>query len=122
MAGGWWGETPPFRMPVFVLTHHPRDTLVLGETSFVFVTDGVESAYEQARAASGEKDLAVAGGASVVQQCLRAGLLDELQVHIAPVLLGDGVRLFDGRERANLELVRVISSPSVTHIAYRVLK
>lgn len=122
MAGGWWGETPPFRMPVFVVTHHPRDTLVLGETSFVFVTDGVESAYEQARAAAGEKDLAVAGGASVVQQCLRAGLVDELQVHIAPVLLGDGVRLFDGGEQATLEVVRVIDSPAVTHIKYRVLK
>ncbi len=76
------------------LTHHAREPLVLGDTTFVFVTDGVESALAQARAAAGEKDVAVAGGASVVQQCLRAGLLDELQLHIAPVLLGRGVRLF----------------------------
>jgi dihydrofolate reductase len=122
MAGGWWGDTPPFRMPVFVLTHHARETLVLGETSFIFVTDGVESAYEQARAAAGGKDVAVAGGANVVQQCLAAGLLDELQVHIAPVLLGDGVRLFAGGEQARLEVVRVVGSPDVTHVKYRVLR
>jgi dihydrofolate reductase len=122
MAKGWWGDTPPFHMPVFVLTHHARETLVLGDTSFVFVTDGIESAFEQARAAAGDKDLAVAGGASVVQQCLRAGLLDELQIHIAPVLLGRGVRLFDGGEQAKLELVRVVDSPTVTHVKYRVLK
>ena len=122
MAGGWWGDAPPFGMPVFVLTHHARETLVLGDTSFVFVTDGIESAFEQAVAAAGAKDVAVAGGASVVQQCLRAGLLDELQVHIAPVLLGDGVRLFDGRERAVLEIVRVVDSPKVTHVKYRVVK
>jgi dihydrofolate reductase len=122
MANGWWGVTPPFGMPVFVLTHHARETLVLGDTSFVFVTDGIESAYEQARAAAGEKDVAVAGGASVAQQCLRAGLLDELQVHIAPVLLGEGVRLFDGGDRAELEVVRVVDSPAVTHVKYRVLK
>jgi dihydrofolate reductase len=122
MAEGWWGDAPPFRMPVFVLTHHARETLVLGDTSFVFVTDGIESAYEQARAAAGEKDIAVAGGASVVQQCLRAGLLDELQVHVAPVLLGEGVRLFDGGERAKLEVIRVVDSPTVTHIKYRLVR
>jgi dihydrofolate reductase len=93
-----------------------------GGTSFVFVTDGVESALEQARAAAGGKDVAVAGGASVVQQCVRAGLLDELQVHIAPVLLGDGVRLFDGGEQAKLEVLRVVDSPTVTHVKYRVLR
>jgi dihydrofolate reductase len=123
MAEGWWGDTPPFGMPVFVLTHHPRETLTMkGGTSFTFVTDGVESAFDQARAAAGGKDVAVAGGANVVQQCLRAGLLDELQVHIAPMLLGDGVRLFDGGERANLEVMRVVDSPAVTHVKYRVLK
>jgi dihydrofolate reductase len=123
MAEGWWGNTPPFGMPVFVLTHHARETLEMeGGTSFVFVTDGVESAYEQAQAAAGGKDIAVAGGASVVQQCLRAGLLDELQVHVAPVLLGDGVRLFDGGEQAKLELLRVVDSPTVTHVKYRVLR
>jgi dihydrofolate reductase len=93
-----------------------------GGTSFVFVTDGVESALEQARAVAGDKDVAVAGGASVVQQCLRAGLLDELQVHVAPVLLGAGVRLFDGGEQANLEIIRVVDSPTVTHIKYRVVR
>jgi dihydrofolate reductase len=122
MANGWWGAKPPFGMPVFVLTHHARETLVLGDTSFVFVTDGIDSAYEQARAAAGEKDIAVAGGASVAQQCLRAGLLDELQVHIAPVLLGEGVRLFDGGDRGRLEVVRVVDSPAVTHVKYRVVK
>jgi dihydrofolate reductase len=123
MAQGWWGDTPPFGMPVFVLTHHPRETLTMkGGTSFTFVTDGVESAFEQARAAAGDKDVAVAGGANVVQQCLRAGLLDELQVHVAPVLLGEGVRLFDGGERANLEVTRVVDSPAVTHVRYRVVK
>jgi dihydrofolate reductase len=122
MAHGWWGDTPPFHMPVFVLTHHARETLVLGDTSFVFVTDGIESAYEQARAAAGDKDVAVAGGANVVQQCLRAGLLDELQMHVAPVLLGRGVRLFDGGEDAKLEITRVVDSPAVTHIRYRVVR
>jgi dihydrofolate reductase len=122
MNEGWWGDTPPFHMPVFVLTHHPRETLVLGDTSFVFVTDGIESAFAQARDAAGGKDVAVGGGASIVQQALAAGLLDELQVHIAPVLLGAGVRLFDGGQTANLELMRVVSSPSVTHVKYRVVK
>jgi dihydrofolate reductase len=123
MNEGWWGDTPPFRMPVFVLTHHERETLAMqGGTSFTFVTDGVESAFAQARAAAGGKDVAVAGGASVVQQCLRAGLLDELQVHVAPVLLGDGVRLFGGGEQASLEVMRVVDSPAVTHVKYRVLK
>jgi dihydrofolate reductase len=121
MSEGWWGDTPPFHMPVFVLTHHARETLTMkGGTEFVFVTDGIESAFEQARAAAGDKDVAVAGGADVVQQSLRAGLLDELQLHIAPVLLGSGVRLFDGGEQANLEIVRVVDSPTVTHVKYRV--
>jgi dihydrofolate reductase len=123
MAEGWWGDTPPFHMPVFVLTHHARETLELqGGTSFIFVTDGVESAFEQAREAAGGKDVAVAGGANVVQQCLRAGLLDELQVHVAPVLLGSGVRLFDGGDQAKLEIARVVDSPAVTHIKYRVVQ
>jgi dihydrofolate reductase len=122
-AEGWWGDTPPFHIPVFVLTHHARETLTMkGGTSFVFVTDGVESAFEQARVAAGNKNVAVAGGANVVQQCLRAGLLDELQVHVSPVLLGSGVRLFDGGEQAKLELVRVIHSPAVAHLKYRVVK
>jgi dihydrofolate reductase len=122
---GWWGEGPPFHVPVFVLTHHAREPLVKqGGTTFTFVTDGIESALEEARAAAEDKDVAVAGGANVAQQYLRAGLLDELQVHVAPALLGDGVRLFDdlGDEPIALECTRVIESPAVTHLKYRVVK
>jgi len=90
---GWWGDEPPFGVPVFVLTHHGREPLAMeGGTTFTFVADGIESALEQARAAADDEDVAIAGGGSVVQQYLDAGLLDEFQVHIAPVLLGDGVR------------------------------
>jgi dihydrofolate reductase len=121
---GWWGDEPPFHMPVFVLTHHARETLTKGETTFTFVTDGIESALEQARAAAGGKDVAVGGGASVAQQYLDAGLLDELQIHLVPLLLGEGVRLFEhlDPERVELECTRVIQSPAVTHLRYRVVK
>jgi dihydrofolate reductase len=122
-ADGWWGDNPPFGVPVFILTHHARETVTKqGGTTFTFVTEGVEAALAQARAAAGEKDVSVAGGANVVQQVMRAGLLDELQIHIAPLLLGDGVRLFDalGPERPELEITRVIASPAVTHVKYRV--
>ena len=122
-ADGWWGDDPPFHVPVFVLTHHTRETAVKeGGTTFTFVTDGIESALEQAAAAAGEKDVALAGGASVAQQYLRAGLLDELQVHVVPVFLGGGVRLFDGlgTDRIKLESTRVIESPFATHLRYRV--
>jgi dihydrofolate reductase len=121
---GWWGDDPPFHMPVFVLTHHERKPLEKeGGTTFTFVTDGIESALEQARAAAGDKDVMIAGGGHVVQQYLRAGLVDEFQVHVAPVFLGGGVPLFDGMA-AGLELVptRVIGSDAVTHIRYRVPK
>jgi dihydrofolate reductase len=123
-ADGWWGDEPPFHMPVFVVTHHEREPLVRGGTTFTFVTDGVESAVEEARAAAAEKDVLVAGGASAIDQCLRAGLLDELQTHLVPVLLGDGVRLFDGvgDEPPRFELTRVLDSPLVTHLRYRVVK
>ena len=98
-ANGWWGDDPPFRVPVFVLTHHERETVPKeGGTSYTFVTDGIESALDQARAAAGEKDILIAGGADVAQQYLKAGLLNEIQLHVAPVLLGGGVRLF-GRRR-----------------------
>jgi dihydrofolate reductase len=110
-------------VPVFVLTHHARETLVMeGGTSFNFVTDGIEAALEQARAAAGEKDVLLAGGANVVQQYLKAGLLDELQIHVAPVLLGDGTSLFDrlGIDPVGMETTRVITSPSVTHLRFRV--
>jgi dihydrofolate reductase len=124
-ADGWWGDDPPFRMPVFVLTHHARETVTKqGGTSFTFVTDGIESALEDARAAAEERDVAVAGGANVAQQYLNAGLLDELQIHVAPLLLGGGVRLFDNvdAERVRLEGIKAIESPAVTHLTYRVTK
>jgi dihydrofolate reductase len=122
-ADAWWGDNPPFHHPVFVLTHHAREPVQKdGGTTFTFVTDGIESALEQARAAAGDKDVAVAGGAAAVQQYLEAGLIDEMQLHVAPLLLGGGVRLFDGRladaPRA-LESNRVIESPTgVTHLRY----
>jgi dihydrofolate reductase len=123
-ANGWWGDTPPFHHPVFVLTHHEREPLAKeGGTTFTFVTDGIESALDQARTAAGDEDVAVAGGADAVQQYLRAGLLDEIQLHVAPVLLGDGARLFDGQvpdPPYTLERTRVIESPTgVTHVTYR---
>jgi dihydrofolate reductase len=122
-AGGWWGDDPPFHVPVFVLTHHARETVPMeGGTSYIFVTDGIESALEQARSEAGDKDVLIAGGADVAQQYLKAGLLDEIQLHIAPLLLGDGVRLLDGLgpDDAKLELAGVIDSPKVTHVRYRV--
>jgi len=119
---GWWGEEPPFHHPVFVLTHHPREPLAMEGTTFTFVTDGIESALEQARAAAAGRDVAVGGGAEIIQQYLRAGLLDELQVHVAPILLGGGTRLFDGVGPASLEIVRTVESPAVTHIRYRVVR
>jgi dihydrofolate reductase len=125
-ADGWWGDDPPFGHPVFILTHHAREPVTKqGGTTFTFVTDGIESALEQARAAAGEKDVAVGGGANVVQQYLRAGLLDGMQLHVVPVLLGAGVRLFEnhlGADQLELERTRVVDSPSVTHLRYRVVK
>jgi dihydrofolate reductase len=125
-ADAWWGDEPPFHHPVFVLTHHDREPLEKeGGTTFTFVTDGIESALEQARTAAGEKDVAIGGGADVAQQYLRAGLLDEIQLHIAPMLLGDGVRLFDGgvgESAPQLECTRVVESPGVTHLRYRVVR
>jgi dihydrofolate reductase len=124
-ADAWWGDDPPFHQPVFVLTHHEREPLVKqGGTTFTFVTDGIESALEQARAAAGDADVAVAGGAEVIQQALRTGCVDEIQLHVAPLLLGGGARLFDGElpdAPRTLERVRVVESPTgVTHAKYRV--
>jgi dihydrofolate reductase len=122
-ASGWWGDEPPFHKPVFVVTHHEREPLVLGETTFTFVTDGVASAVEQARgAAPAELDVLVAGGADTIDQALAAGRVDELQLHVAPVLLGGGTRLFEGlgAERPRIELVSVRESPHVSHLRYRV--
>ena len=119
-ADAWWGDDPPFHHPVFVLTHHERELLPLkGGTTFTFVTDGIESALEQAQAAAGDGDIRLAGGADVVRQYLRAGLVDRLQLHVAPVLFGQGTRLFEGNE-GTLELARVRESSSgVVHLDYR---
>jgi dihydrofolate reductase len=120
---GWWGDDPPFHVPVFVLTHHPREPLEMqGGTTFHFVTDGIESALEQARAAAGDQDVAIAGGASAIQQYLAAGLLDELYLHIVPVLLGGGERLLENVGDPTLEPVKVVGSPGVTHVKYRVVR
>ena len=119
---GWWGDDPPFNGPVYVVTHHEREPLQLADTTFTFVTGGVESAVEQARNASNGKDVAIAGGASVFQQALRAGLVDEFQIHIVPILLGEGTRLFeDGGPPMEFEITRVLESDApVTHIRYEV--
>jgi dihydrofolate reductase len=126
-ARGWWGDDPPFHHPVFVLTHHEREPLEMeGGTTFTFVTDGIESALEQARAVAGAKDIHVAGGGEAIQQYLRAGLLDELELHIVPLLLHTGTRLFDGNVAAapdKLECIRVVESPTgVVHARYRVAR
>jgi dihydrofolate reductase len=119
---GWWGDEPPFRTPVFVLTHHEREPLEKqGGTTFTFVTDGIESALEQAKAAADGKDVALGGGADVAQQYLAAGLIDELDLNVVPVLLGGGTRLFDNLVGVDIDLeqVRAIEAPGVTHIRYR---
>jgi dihydrofolate reductase len=121
--GGWWGDEPPFHTPVFVLTHHEREPLEKeGGTTFTFVTDGIESALGQAKQAAGGKDVSLGGGAEAAQQYLAAGLIDELDLNVVPVLLGSGTRLFDNLAGAdlNLEQVRAIEAPGVTHIKYRV--
>ena len=125
VADGWWGDDPPFRAPVFVVTHHPREPVAKENgTRYVFVTEGVPAALEQARAAAEGKNVLVAGGASVAQQTLAAGLLDELRIHVAPLLLGGGIRLLDNLdpEGVKLELVRAIDSPKVTHLKYRAVR
>jgi dihydrofolate reductase len=120
---GWWGDDPPFHKPVFVLTHHEREPLALTDTTFTFVTDGIESALERARAAAEDKDVFIGGGADVINQYLAAGLVDELELHVVPLLLGGGARLFAGiGPELKLELIRTIEAPGVTHLKYRVLK
>jgi dihydrofolate reductase len=120
---GWWGDEPPYHAPVFVLTHYPREPLVMdGGTTFTFVTNGIESALDQARAAAGEKTGAVAGGASTVRQFLQAGLIDELRLHIAPVVLQVGEPLLTGLDDVNLEEVSSVENELVNHVTYRVLR
>jgi dihydrofolate reductase len=118
---GWWGQNPPYHHPVFVLTHHAREPLHLeGGNSFTFVTDGIESALAQARKAAGGKDTSLAGGAKAAQQYLKAGLVDEMEIHLAPVLLGTGERLFEGigDDLHGLTLARTIAAPNVTHLKF----
>jgi dihydrofolate reductase len=120
---GWWGEDPPYHAPTFVLTHYPREPLVMeGGTTFFFVTDGPESALAQARAAAGDGDVGIGGGARTVRQYLAAGSIDELNLHVAPLIAGDGERLFDGLPGISLEPFDVSGSEKVTHIRYRVLR
>ena len=117
---GWWGEDPPYHAPVYVLTHHERAPLPMeGGTTFHFVTDGIESALKHAQAAAGDKAVAIAGGATTVRQYLAAGLLDELVLHVVPIVLGDGSRIWDGLSGLAAEPVEVIASPTVTHLRYR---
>jgi len=118
---GWWGEEPPYHGPVFVLTHREREPIELkGGTTFHFVTDGIESALKQARAAAGERDVSICGGAETVNQYLAAGLLDELWLHVVPYVFGDGKRLFEGVSRVGLKVLDVRSTPEVTHMRYGV--
>jgi dihydrofolate reductase len=119
---GWWGDEPPYHHPVFVLTHHEREPLKMeGGTTFFFVTDGIESALDQAREAAGDKDVQIHGGAEVARQYLAAGQVDEFELDVVPMLLGDGERLLDGLDpELGLELVRAVDAPGVTHLKYAV--
>jgi dihydrofolate reductase len=120
---GWWGEQPPFHKPVFVLTHHPREPLTLSDTTFTFVTDGIGPALAAARRAAADRDVYIGGGAQTINQFMAAGLLDELELHVVPILLGGGARLFEGVGRdVKLELLRVVEAPGVTHLKYRVTR
>jgi dihydrofolate reductase len=123
-AHGWWGDDPPFHHPVFVLTHHEREPLEMeGGTTFHFVTEGIDSAVARASEGAGDKDVQIGGGADCAQQALRAGLVDEMMLHVTPILLGDGVRLFDGLgpDELRLEKTGVADFPRATHISLRVL-
>jgi dihydrofolate reductase len=120
---GWWGDDPPYHAPVFVLTHKPRDPIPMaGGTTFHFVSDGIQSALAQAKTAAGDKPITIAGGANTVNQFLAAGLLDELWLHIAPVTVGSGARLFEGVPNLNFEPLAISGNNIVTHIRYRVVK
>jgi dihydrofolate reductase len=118
---GWWGEDPPYHAPVFVLAHRPREPLTMqGGTTFTFVTDGLDAALERARAAAGERSVAIAGGGQTINQLLAARAIDELRLHVAPVVLGEGERLFAGVADLDLEPLEVSGTALVTHLRYRV--
>jgi dihydrofolate reductase len=120
-----WGDPPPFRMPVFVVTHEAREPLPMqGGTTYHFVTDGVEAAIEQARAAAGDRHVGIWGGSQIIMQVLKAGLLDELQLHLISILLGGGIRLFDGLDLEEVELRRLdsIETPAATHLRFEVVR
>ena len=124
LVDGWGGSHRIHGVPVFVLSHHIPEEVPKGATPFTFVTDGIESAITQAKAAAGDKNVYVLGGANTAQQCVKAGLLDEILIHLVPVLLGEGIRLFDhiGTEHIKLESTKVVESPGVTHLRFRVVK
>jgi len=122
---GWWGDEPPYHCPVFVLTHHPHDPIEMrGGTTFHFVTDGIEAAYAQAEAAAAGASISIAGGASCARQAIAAGLVDEIDLQVNPVILGSGERLLDGFQAGTpaLKLDRVLEAPGVVHIRYRVIR
>jgi dihydrofolate reductase len=120
---GWWGEDPPFHMPVFVLTHHEREPLTLSDTTFTFVTDGIESALAQAKKAAGDADVFLGGGPESINRFLAAGLVDQIDLHVAPILLGGGKRLFEGvGPDLKLEELRAVEAPGVAHLSYRVVR
>jgi dihydrofolate reductase len=120
---GWWGDNPLFHTPVFVLTNHPREPLEMeGGTTFIFITDGIEAALEHAREAVGGQDVLLEGGANLVQQYLAAGLADEFELHVVPILLGAGERLLENVGNLQLEQVRGVEAPGVTHLKYRLVK
>jgi len=122
---GWWGDEPPYHCPVFVLTHHAHDPIKMaGGTTFYFVTDGIESAYARAKEAAGDRDISIAGGASCARQAIKAGVVDEIDLQVSPVILGSGERLFDGFDAGvpKLELDRVLEAPGVVHLRYRVIR
>ena len=118
-AGGWWGDEPPFQHPVFVVTHHAREPLTFANgTTFHFV-DGIDPAVASAREAAGDGDVRVSGGAAIAREALDAGFLDRIELHVAPILLGGGTRLFDGAQFRQLELIEAASSPRVAHLSFR---
>ena len=120
---GWWGDNPPYHAPVFVLTHKTRDPIPMeGGTTFFFVSDGIEAALSRAKEAAGDRIILIAGGANTVNQYLSAGLIDELWLHIAPVTVGSGARLFEGIPNLELEPLEISGTKLVTHVKYRVVK